>query len=227
MRVACAILGVRLINGRPYQPQARGKQERFNGFADEFLEELALEPVKSVEDLNRKYRVWLDEGYCDKPHSALEVPDPGDPKGKKRKRTPRQAYTENPAHVSFVTPEKLREAFLWEDTRKVDKTGCIKFGGAEYDVGVDLIGKRVDVRYDPFDISIIEIWCDGKAVRKAEPLQVPEYVPTPPAMPAEGPRIGYSRLLRAYEKAAKEKEKIRNKALAFADTEHKGGDKDV
>lgn len=40
----------------------------------------------------------------------------------------------------------------------VDKTGCIKLRGKEYEVGIEWIKKTVDARYDPFDLMQIEIW---------------------------------------------------------------------
>jgi len=79
-----------------------------------------------------------------------------------------------------------------------------------------LISRRVDVRYDPFDISVIEIWHDGKFQRKAEMLYIPERTPkletntaTPPAKPT------HSRLLKVYEEKNKNREKQRHGALDF------------
>ena len=44
------------------------------------MQEIALEKPKTLEELNRKFRVWCDEGYNNNPHSGI--------KGK----TPMQAY---------------------------------------------------------------------------------------------------------------------------------------
>jgi putative transposase len=67
------------------------------------------------------------------------------------------------------------EAFLWEETRKVDSTGCFKLRGIEYEAGVELIGKKVYVRYDPFDMSVVEVWHNGEQRKTATPLKVGEY----------------------------------------------------
>jgi patatin-like phospholipase/acyl hydrolase len=40
----------------------KGKIERFNATVEEFFQEISLERAKSLEELNRKFRVWLDEG---------------------------------------------------------------------------------------------------------------------------------------------------------------------
>lgn len=53
--------------------------------------------------------------------------------------------------LRFATQEELREAFLWEEDRKVDRAGCIKFGGVLYDAGPQLAGRKVEIRFDTFD----------------------------------------------------------------------------
>ena len=88
-----------------------------------------------------------------------------------------------------------------------------------FDVGVALIRRRVDVRYDPFDISVVEIWHEGKFQRKAEKLYISEFAPKLEACPAAAPRKPTgSRLLAVYEEKNKEREKQRNGALSFNDT---------
>jgi hypothetical protein len=172
-----------------------------------------------LSELNRKFHIYLDEGYIHDTHSALTLEERDPRTGQllsKRERTPYQAYTEDPAKVRYISSLECRDAFLWEKQRTVDKTGCISLEGVTYDVGVALIRRRVDVRYDPFDISIIEIWHDGKFQRKAEKLCMPENVPKreePPAPASAKPT--HSRLLKLYEEKNKEREKQRNGALDF------------
>ena len=218
-RLACARLGINHIAAKPYSPKTKGKCEKYHQRVDEFLNEFALEPVKTLSELNRKFSIYLDEGYIHDPHKSLEV-EKRDPKTgellSKRKRTPYQAYTEDPAKVIFVSSLECRDAFLWEDKRTVDKTGCISFAGVKFDVGVTLIGRRVDVRYDPFDISMVEIWHGGKFQRKAEKLCIPEFALEFEESPAKtSKKPTHSRLLRVYEEKNKEREKQRNAALSF------------
>jgi hypothetical protein len=85
-----------------------------------------------------------------------------------------------------------------------------------FDVGVALIRRRVDVRYDPFDITVVEIWHEGKFQRKAEKLYMPEFVPKQNDIPAaSASKPTHSRLLKVYEEKNKEREKQRNGALDF------------
>ena len=225
-RLACARLGVNHIAAKPYSPKTKGKCEKYHQRVDEFLSEFALEPVKTLTELNRKFSVYLDEGYIHDPHKSLELeerdPKTGELLGK-RERTPYQAYTEDPAKVSYVSSLECRDAFLWEEQRTVDGTGCISFKGVKFDVGVALIRRRVDVRYDPFDISMVEIWHGGKFQRKAEKLCIPEFAPKHEEPPAKAPKKPtHSRLLKLYEEKNKEREKQRNGALSFRKPKSEG-----
>ena len=218
-KLACARLGIRHIAAKPYSAQTKGKCEKYHQGVDAFLREFSLEPVKTLAELNRKFSVWLDEGYAHASHDALKMEERDPHTGKlqsKRERTPYQAYTEDPAKVRYISSLECRDAFLWEEQRTVDKSGCVKLAGVVFDVGVALVKRRVDVRYDPFDISIIEIWHDGKFQRKAEKLYIPEFTPKQEHPPAEESRKPtHSRLLKVYEEKNKAREKQRNGALAF------------
>jgi transposase InsO family protein len=207
-RIACAKLGIRHMNTKAYSPES--KIERFNATVEEFFQELSLEKAKSLEELNRKFRIWLDEGYNGKPHSSLK----GIP--------PSQAYASDPKKVRFATPEECRDAFLWEDTRKVDNTGCFKLQGIEYEAGIEYIGKKVDVRYDPFDLSLLEIWYSGECRKKASPLKVGEYCQKVEKASVTKP-VTHSRLLKIYEAENEKKQKRQASALTFRSMKGGGG----
>lgn len=218
-KLACTRLGVHHIAAKPFMPRTKGKIEKYNQTVDQFLDEFALEPVQTLHELNRKFSIWMDEGYTHSPHEALVLEERDPHTGEllnKRERTPYQAYMEDPAKVRYVSSVECRDAFLWEIQRTVDKSGCIKLEGVIFDAGVALIRRRVDVRYDPFDISVVEIWHEGKFQRKAEKLDMLEFVPEvvggPPASPS---KPTHSRLLKVYEEKNKEREKQRNGALDF------------
>jgi hypothetical protein len=222
--LACARFGIRHIRARPYSPQTKGKQEKYNQTVDQFLEELSLEPVKTLAELNRKFLVWMDEGYTHEPHGALAIeerdPKTGELLGKQEK-TPYQAYIEDPAKVKYISSLECRDAFLWEESRSVDKSGCARLAGVVFDVGAALIGKRVDLRYDPFDISAVEVWHGGKFQRKAEKLDMPEYA-AGAARSQAAAKPTRSRLLKVYEEKNKEREKQRNGALDFRGSKEGG-----
>jgi transposase InsO family protein len=225
-RLACARLGIRHIAAQPYSAKTKGKIEKYNQTVDQFLNELALEPVKTLAELNRKFYIWLDEGYTHAPHDALALTERDPHTGKilhKRERTPYQAYTEDPAKVRYISSLECRDAFLWEEQRTADKTGCVKLSGLVFDVGVALARRRVDLRYDPFDLSVIDVWYSGAFQRKAEKLYITEFTQRLESTPNAGPqKPTRSRLLRVYEEQNKNREKQRNGALAFHNKEPEG-----
>lgn len=210
-RIACARLGIRHLNTKIFSPESKGKIERFNGTVEEFLQEIALEKPKALEELNRKFRIWLDEGYNNSPHSGLK----GD--------TPAHAYSADPKKVRFTTPEECRDAFLWEDTRKVDQSGCFKLSGIEYEAGVEYIGKKIDLRYDPFDRGLVEIWYSGERRNAVAPLSVGEFCGKIEKVSATV-KATHSRLLKVYE-AENAKRQKKTGALSFSSM--KGGDGNV
>lgn len=163
MRLACAKLGIRHLNTRAYSPESKGKIERWNRTVEEFLRESHLEKPADLETLNRLFRAWLSEGYNQRVHSALNG------------QSPAQAFTHDPKAVHFASPEKLHEAFLWEKNPSVDKTGCISLNGICYEVGVEFIRQKILVRYDPFDLSLIEVWQQGVKRKSVGPARIGEF----------------------------------------------------
>jgi hypothetical protein len=132
---------------------------------------VALANPTNLEELNRYFRIWLSEGYHHKPHSGLSG------------RTPAQVFAEDKKPVKFVSPEVLRDAFLWEKSVSVDKAGCAKLDGQMFEAGMAFCRKKVLLRYDPFDLSQVEVWHDGKKQAIARLLNPGEYngqVKTPP-----------------------------------------------
>jgi transposase InsO family protein len=218
-KLACARLGIRHIAAKPFCANTKGKVEKYNKTVDEFLKEFALEPKQTLAELNRLFYIWMDEGYTHDYHDSLKLEE-RDPKTgallHKRERTPYQAYIEDPAKVRFISSLECREAFLWEEQRTADKTGCVKLAGMVFDVGTALIRRRVDLRYDPFDLSVIDVWYNGTFQRKAEKLHITEFTPKPVGTLTSGTqKPTHSRLLRVYEEQNKIREKQRNNALTF------------
>jgi len=62
-----------------------------------------------------------------------------------------------------------RHGFEGLEKRKVDKTGCIKVAGNLYEVDLELVGQKVLLRYDPFDLSSIQVWYDSERYADASP----------------------------------------------------------
>jgi len=150
----CGKLGIHLSHSRPYRPQGRGKIERMFHFVDTSFKPEAYQQIKegrisTLEQLNQALASWIDGYYHERIHGSTKQP----PKVRAAvsQRKPRRK-----------TLAELTEIFLWEETRKVDKTGCVSLDGNTYEVDLELCGERVLLRYDPFDLSRIQVWHDGK-----------------------------------------------------------------
>jgi putative transposase len=121
MTRACAKMGIRLIFARPYSPEGTGKVEKFNQNIDRFLTEYQIDSgEKTLENMNHRFKIWLEECYQHKKHSALN------------NMTPIQKYNLDEKLVRYLSPEVIADAFLHAETRKVDKNGCISFEGVKY-----------------------------------------------------------------------------------------------
>lgn len=207
MKRACGKLGIRLLYARPYNPEAKGKQERYNLTVDAFLREATLAKPKSLEELNRLYNIWMEECYLHQPHSALGG------------RTPFEAFQSDPHEIRMLAAEAIADAFLSCEKRKVDKSGCISFCGQKYEVelGLSMIHRDIDVVYDPADISAVTIECEGFPACQAKPLVISRNAAPKPGLPEhyEKTEPTHSRLLDAAEKKNEERQQIRRTAISF------------
>lgn len=206
MQRACAKMGIRLLYARPYAPEAAGKVERFNRVVDSFLAEAALEKPQTLDRLNQLFWVWLEECYQNKPHSALG-----------NNQSPATAYRSDSRAVRFLDAETIANAFLHCEQRKVDKAGCISFRGHKYEVGLNFIGCKVDVVFDPADITELTIELKGHAPWQAKQLVIGENTGERPQLP---PRLqkhpaASSRLLAAATEKNKQRREQRLPAISY------------
>ena len=65
------------------------------------------------------------------------------------------------APVALPAPETLTEAFLWEEHRRVTKTATVSLHGNSYEVDPALVGRKVELVFDPFDLTHIEVRLAG------------------------------------------------------------------
>ena len=150
----CSRLGIRLSHSKPYRPQGRGKCERIFQFVDtSFLPEayLAIESgkIRSLEDLNSAFQIWLDGYYHQRKHGTT-------------KETPLHRLYAFPVNPLPLSINQLRRLFFLQETRQADKAACISLNGITYEVDQELAGCKVQVRYDPFDPSDAEVYYAGE-----------------------------------------------------------------
>lgn len=60
------------VKAKPYSPQSKGGVEVFNRFVNAFLAKASAQKIKTLEELNQFWDIWLDEYYHNKPHEGIE-----------------------------------------------------------------------------------------------------------------------------------------------------------
>jgi len=194
----CGRLRVELKHTRPYRPQGRGKQEKFFRFVDQSFVPEAYDLIKqgkiqTLADLNRFFAAWLEVAYHQKVHNTF-------------KQRPADRYFKCEHPIRRIPPHELAEVFLLEEERRVDKTCCVSLMGTTYEVEPHLVGETVELRFDPYEMSVIQVWKDGVRQKDARVLEKlsfkrekerrPELAP----QPETAPRTGLNYVELAYEK---------------------------
>ena len=205
---ACASLGIRLVHSRPGKPQGRGKIERvFETVRIQFLVEIEARPPADVAELNRLFSAWVETVYHRRVHTETgEAPIDrllaGDP-------------------PVLPTPGALHEAFLWSETRTVTKTATVSLHSNTFEVDAALVGSRVEVVFDPFDLTSVEIRFQGRSMGQGLPMVIGRHAhpqARPDAAPAPSPTgIDYHGLL-ADRRDAELATSINYSQLTLADT---------
>lgn len=165
LRNICGRLGVNLLHSRPYKPQGRGKIEKiFQLVESSFKSEAVLlvneGRIKTLEDLNSYFSAWVDKFYNQRLHSST-------------KQKPMAMWEAGENELKKPSLSEIYEAFLYEDEKSVSKTGIIRIETNEYEVETFLAGKKVQARYDPYDLSKgVQVYHEGKRYQDAVPAVV-------------------------------------------------------
>jgi putative transposase len=180
---ACAKLGIKLVHSTPGRPQGRGKIERFfrtvNG---EFLVEIAAvedgpgRKIQDLAELNRLFTAWVEAVYHRREHSETG-------------QAPLARWmTGSPFPIPAA--HDLAEAFRWSEFRVVGKTALVSMHNNRYQVDPSLIGRRVELVFDPFDLAQIIVRVDGTDAGTALPYQISRHShpKARPEVPTEAPQ---------------------------------------
>jgi putative transposase len=84
------------------------------------------------------------------------------------------------------SPAELREAFLWCETRLVTKTRSVSLFGNHYEVDPALVGLRVQLLFDPFDLTDIQVRHQDRPMGRAVPRHISRHT-HPAARPEAAP----------------------------------------
>jgi putative transposase len=213
---ACAVLGVRLVHASPRAATTKGKLERFfRTVRDQFLVE--IDDGVDLTELNRLFSAWLEVVYHRRAHSETG-------------QTPLERF-EAAGAPPLPTPALLREAFLWSQERTVTKTATVSLHGNQYEVDAALAGRKVELVFDPFDLTRIEVRYQHRPFGTAVPLvigrhthpQAQRELPPPPVSTG----IDYLRLLADKRDAELSGHRIDYASLTQPDGDGDGEDRDI
>jgi putative transposase len=199
---ACATLGVQRIQATPYAPEGRGKQERFfETLRQQFLPEVESSDITTLSALNESLWAWLECLYHQRVHTETQ-------------QTPLARYSAGLDQVRPVDPETLRRAFLWREKRKVKRDATLSLQGNRYQVDPRWAGRTLELRFDPFDLSQIELYLDTVALglatvfvqQRQRHLAVARLATEPPEPPKPQSSLDFLAILRAEYRAQQQQQ---------------------
>ena len=118
---------------------------------------IAAGQIVTLDDLNRAFTEWVMNYYHQRTHGTTH-------------ETPQVRQERFPIKELPYSKEALRRFFFLEETRKVDKAGCVSLNGASYEVAAELAGLWAQIRYDPFEPNDAEVSIDGQLIGSARLL---------------------------------------------------------
>ncbi len=179
-----ASLGTLIVHTPPYQPEGRGKIERyFRTLRDQFLTNLDPKQSLSLEELNDRLWTWIETAYHRAEHSALGA-------------TPLVRWQRDIEHVRQLPPATdLRRLFFYRLDRLVRRDCTFLLHQRFYEAPPHLPGETIEVRFDPLGVdqngaAEVEIYFQGKpqgTARLVDPVinaQLPSAKRLAPAEPA-------------------------------------------
>ncbi|MCP5045187.1 MAG: transposase [bacterium] len=132
LKTACARLGITLIHAKPYDPQARGKMERFfRTLREGCLDHLGR--LESLHDIEVRLYAFVDRHYHVAPHGGLVG------------KSPAEVFEARPRGDSGLVPitdEQLRHALTVRGRRRIRGDGTVPIGGMDWEVGQGFLAGR-------------------------------------------------------------------------------------
>jgi len=148
LQAICAILEIRLIYCRPYEPEGKGKLERFHRtFREQFLNEINAEKIIGLDDLNARLWAWLECVYHRRPHAGLQG------------KTPLNRWRDDLVHVRQLgfKAAKIDDIFCHRVERIVRKDGTINWDGRQFEAAFELVDKKIKLVIDPHTKTALRV----------------------------------------------------------------------
>jgi len=149
LETVCARLGIHLVHCRPYEPQGKGKLERWHRTVrNQFLDEINFEDIRDLDKLNELLWIWLEHDYHQRSHEGLE-----------KDETPLSRWRKDADQIRQLGAfsASLDEYFYHRIKRKVRKDGVVSWEGKEYEVPFEYSGDTVYLVVDPHQQTALTI----------------------------------------------------------------------
>ena len=161
MRHIVATIGIQGITfTQRYRPMGHGKIEAFNRHTRRaFLAELRASKITTLDELNEAFLAFIDVHYNRRIHSETS-------------EVPLDRWRAGIERVEYLDERRLELAFRWRERRTPDKAGIFSLLGTRYQVGPELAKKRIEVYFDPEDLSEVEVHYAGEFVERCIPFEV-------------------------------------------------------
>lgn len=154
---ALAGLGVSLIHATPYQPEGKGKCERwFKTVRENFLPQLGLVDLENLENLNETLHAWIDGYYHLEAHTTTG-------------EAPLERFIQN-LKVARQAPEHLEAMFRNRVLRKVAKDRVVSLNGKAFEAPVGSIGKKLELKFDTKHPDEIEAFDGPRSLGFLKPV---------------------------------------------------------
>ena len=131
--------------------------------------------MNDLAEMNRLFTAWVENVYHRRTHSETGM-------------APLARWMEG-APFPVPSAADLAEAFRWAEYRTVSKTGLVSLHGNRYQVDPSLVGQKVELVFDPFDLSFLRVRSHGQDAGTALPFQISRHShpKARPEVPAEPP----------------------------------------
>ena len=214
---ACAKLGIRIVHAKPGACQSKGKIEKFHQKVDQFMAEIRAAHVHSVEELNRRWKIFLEQEYQKEAHAGIkEYYESYGVSVPARGITPEQEWMRDTRGLVFMDVSVVAEAFLHHETRRIDEAGCFSLRGSRYEASAALANMEAEIAYDPMDMKTVTVRCRGAEPLEAHRIEIGAFS-SKVLMGMTGNVPETSRLLDALEKKYKEDHGQMARALSFGE----------
>jgi transposase InsO family protein len=170
-----ASLGMLIVHTPPYQPEGRGKIERFfRSTRQQFLANLDRPQTLTLEELNERLGAWIDV-YHRTEHSALGT-------------TPLARWQRDIEHIRQLPPATDFHRLFFHRLHRLVRRDCtFLLANRFYEAPPHLAGETVEVRFDPLDTAMVEIYFQGEAQGVGRLVDPVVNARIPSAKPAKAP----------------------------------------